>query len=132
MRELTSHRVNPANDTIKIEVLDSPGDGGACHEYLVTLPSFAGERQGQSSQSIQISFQNGPIGEVGVNGLTHEVLLAILEDRLEGFQGTREKPGKFACTENDMALELIRAAQSWLKHRTKARMARGVEGTHEV
>ena len=34
----------------------------------------------------EIRFQNGPIAEAGVNGLTHEALLAVLEDRLVGFQ----------------------------------------------
>jgi hypothetical protein len=34
----------------------------------------------------QALFQNGPIAEVGVNGVTHEVLLAIVADRLRSFQ----------------------------------------------
>jgi len=117
-RQLTGHIVNPANDQIVIEVLDEPGHGGACHEYSVSFPGATG--------NIDICFQNGPIAEAGVNGLTHEVLLAILEDRLKGFQA-----GPYACEENRLALEYIRAAQEQLQSRTKARMARGVEGTHQ-
>lgn len=37
MRELTSHMVNGCNEAIEIKVLDEPGHGGACHEYLATV-----------------------------------------------------------------------------------------------
>lgn len=118
MRKLNGHKINPANDVIDVEVLDEPGSGGACHEYAATLPNGA---------STLIAFQNGPIGEVGVNGLTHEVLLAILVDRMEAFQA-----GPYACRENALALTKLQEAQHWLLHRTRARMDRGVEGTHKA
>lgn len=150
-RQLTSHQVNPANDTLKIEVLDQPGSGGACHAYQVTGASCAkhpfmlqvlrqqvGEgpsdkqlmdalkvQEGEDHSSL-ILFQNGPIAEAGVNGITHEVLLAILIDRLQSFQA-----GQFACRENAIALTKLEEAQLWLQKRTRDRMARGVEGTHE-
>jgi hypothetical protein len=123
MREIHEHRVNPANDTITIMVLDEPGAGGANHRYEVRLP--ASPQQGETRFSID--FQNGPIAEAGVNGLTQEVLLAICADRLRSFQA-----GKFACRENALALTKIEEAQHWLHHRTKARMDRGVEGTHKL
>lgn len=116
MRTLSAHKVNPANDVIEVEVLDAPGSGGACHEYAATLPN---------GRVFNIDFQNGPIGEVGVNGLTHEVLLAILIDRMEAFQA-----GPYACRENRHALNNLRDAQEWMAERTRARMDRGVEGTH--
>lgn len=115
MREITEHAVNPANDRIRVRVLDEPGAGGACHEYEVVI---------DGRERVIISFQNGPIAEAGVNGLTQEVLLAIVVDRLRGFQS-----GEFACRENALALTKIEEAQHWLQHRTRARMARGVEGT---
>lgn len=118
MRTLEGHRVNPANDTITITVVDEPGAGGACHHYDISLPDSPG--------FTQIQFQNGPIKESGVNGLTHEVLLAILVDRLQAFQA-----GPYGCRENALALTKLEEAQHWLHHRTLARMARGVEGTHE-
>lgn len=125
MRIINEHRVNPANDRILIEVIDEPGAGGANHEYLVTLPPPV--KNGDQSKSFQISFQNGPINEVGVNGLTQEVLLAIVSDRLRSFQA-----GQYACRENALALTKIEEAQHWLHSRTLARMQRGVEGTHTV
>jgi hypothetical protein len=122
MRMITEHKVNPANDRIIIEVTDEPGAGGANHEYRVTLPSGEAE-----VKSWQISFQNGPINENGVNGLTQEVLLAIVADRLRSFQS-----GPYSCRENALALTKIEEAQHWLHSRTLARMQRGVEGTHKV
>lgn len=119
MRQIHEHKVNPANDKICIVVADEPGHGGACHEYRVTVDNVGGV--------VQISFQNGPINEVGVNGLTHEVLLAILADRLRGFQA-----GPYACKANACALTHIEEAQHWLQSRTLERMRRGVEGTHTV
>jgi hypothetical protein len=130
MRALTDHQVNPANDKLTILVTDEPGAGGANHRYGITgfdtfnNPSVAGEER--SSQSVVLFFQNGPIAEVGVNGITHEALLAILVDRLQSFQA-----GPYACRENALALTHLQDAQHWLNHRTRARMARGVEGTHE-
>ena len=63
----------------------------------------------------------------GVNGLTHEVLLAIVADRLRSFQ-----KGPYSCKANACALTHIEEAQHWLQQRTIERMRRGVEGTHTV
>lgn len=124
MREITSHKVNPANDVLKISVLDEPGAGGANHHYMVTLPDWTRAPDGSGAKGVwDINFQNGPIAEHGVNGITQEALLAIVADRLEAFQ-----TGPFACMENQNALEHVRDAMTWLQSRTKARMARGVEG----
>lgn len=131
MREITSHRVNPANDTLKIEVHDEPGAGGANHFYAVygfhTLNNPSADSTCRDETCLKVLFQNGPIGEVGVNGITQEVLLAIVADRLQAFQA-----GPYACAENAEALKHVEAAQEALLSRTRARMARGVEGTHTV
>lgn len=124
MRELTGHKVNPANDRLTVAVLDEPGSGGAHHVYEITgyLPpndEFPG--------ITRIEFQNGPINEAGVNGITHEALLAILIDRLECFQN-----GPFANPYNATALSSLKVAQETLLARTRHRMDRGVEGTHTV
>lgn len=129
IRELTSHKVNGCNEALKVEVLDEPGAGGACHLYKITgldmanNPSFTSIIPGEVSY---VLFQNGPIPEKGTNGVTHEALLAILIDRLEGFQ-----KGPFAHPYNADALTSLRSAQASLKQRTRDRLARGVEGTHE-
>jgi len=115
VRELTSHKVNGVNDGLQIVVLDEPGPGGAHHKYGINLLT----NQGCSGPII--SFQNGPIKEAGVNGVTNESLLAILIDRLECFQS-----GPFACEENAEALDDLRHALRRLRFRTKTRLARGV------
>ena len=71
-----------------------------------------------------ILFQNGPIAGAGVNGITQEVLLAIVADRLRLFQA-----GPYACRENACAFTKIEEAQHWLQQRTIARMRRRVKGT---
>ncbi|MBW9102931.1 hypothetical protein [Paraburkholderia phenoliruptrix] len=122
MRTITEHATNPANDRLVIEVIDEPGSGGANHKYMVS-----GYRGESGHDSVLIEFQNGPINEVGVNGLTHEVLLAIVIDRLRAFQD-----GPYACEENSFALLLAEQSLHWMQLRTAKRMQRGVEGTHAV
>lgn len=130
MREITTHKVNPANDLLKITVTDEPGAGGANHAYEIvgydatTNPSFDGIDD-LEGEGITIVFQNGPIAERGVNGITQEVLLAIIIDRLQSFQ-----KGPFACRENALALTKLEEAKLWLFSRTLDRMSRGVEGTN--
>lgn len=119
MRKITDHKVNPANDRIDITVMDEPGAGGASHHYAVDVNG--------SENGLDIHFQNGPIAEAGVNGVTQEVLLAVIIDRLRSFQA-----GPYACPENADALASCEEALAALLSRKKSRMARGVEGTHAI
>ena len=179
-RELTAHRVNGLNEALRVFVVDKTGSGGACHEYVVCIPtqdekyrSWASAAHGGiTSGKVQfnnepegilvykladghsilgfdvrndvafidsekdkapalyitqyIGFQNGPIKESGYNGNSHEALLAILLDRLEGFQA-----GPYASHDNQMALDFLQMARLVLHKRTMDRVARGVEGTHQ-
>lgn len=130
MRTLTDHIVNPCNDKLSIEVLDEPGAGGANHLYRVSgfdTATNAGSIPGKLETSVDILFQNGPIPENGTNGVTQEVLIAIVCDRLRSFQ-----KGPYSCRENAIALTKLEEAQMWLQQRTRERMARNVEGTHAV
>lgn len=126
-RQITDHIVNPANDKLTIQVLDEPGADGANHHYMVTTPEWTRAPDGSGAHGVwDINFQSGPINEVGVNGMTQEVLLAIVADRLRSFQA-----GPFACRENALALTKIEEATHWLQQRTLRRMRAGVEGTHQ-
>lgn len=124
MRTLTDHIVegDAANHQVSINVTDEPGAGGANHAYQIEWTTKNGVRDG-----LHVNFQNGPIKEFGVNGLTQEALLAIVIDRLLCFQA-----GPFACEANGDAMEHCKLALSNLQQRTRARIARGVEGTHTV
>lgn len=133
MRIINDHKINQANDTLEISVLDQPGSGGANHAYKISgfklenNPSAGDGVVHNCAEDAVVYFQNGPIPEVGVNGVTHEALLAIVADRLRSFQA-----GPFACKANACALTHIEEAQHWLQQRTIERMRRGVEGTHTV
>lgn len=131
MRTIDEHKVNPANDTLTISVTDEPGAGGANHRYEITgideSRNISADADDMEPNSLTILFQNGPIPETGVNGVTHEALLAIVADRLRSFQ-----KGPYSCKANACALTHIEEAQHWLQQRTIERMRRGVEGTHTV
>jgi hypothetical protein len=125
MRELTSHKTNTLNDCIVVEALDEPGNGGASHEYRIS--GLKGPLKNDPIPTIDIRFQKRPIQEVGLNGISEESLLAILMDRLEGFQN-----GPYKCHSNELGLLHLKQAMRHSKARTKDRQARGVEGTHGV
>ncbi len=154
-RSINSHAVNPANEAIKLWVIDAPGSGGANHQYVIAYPVKGAPVPQMEEESVrlelpngeeiiflsnstlihncklytftQINFQNGPIKEYGVNGFTHEVLLAIVADRLQSFQN-----GPYATNDNATALTHVQSATLWLHKRTMERNARGVEGTHKI
>ena len=117
MRKIDFHKINPANDKLEITAIDEPGSGGANHIYEI--------KQSKSADLMKwvISFQNGPINENGINGITQEILLAIVIDRLKSFQD-----GPFPSRENEKALTHCEEALHWLQQRTLDRMRRGVEG----
>lgn len=138
MRKLTDHIVSGDQAAqLTIEVLDEPGQGGANHLYRITgldvgkNPSYepcAGEKPGNydgPEDAQWVMFQNGPIKEFGVNGVTQEALLAIVIDRLRSFQA-----GPFAGDYNARALTHCEQALGWLQQRTLDRISRGVEGTN--
>lgn len=132
-RLVETHRVNPANEQLVIAVLDDAGSGGANHLYDISGFSSRHNpsdpfvaRYGRPAEHTTLLFQNGPIGEVGVNGITHEVLLAILIDRMRAFQA-----GPYACDENRCALAHLEQATRFLHARTMRRTQAGTEGTHK-
>lgn len=104
---------------------DYIGPGGAAHHYLIEPKQPVGESR--KNAFAEILFQDGPIKESGVNGVMDENLIAIVIDRLRGFQ-----MGNYKCRENAIALTKLEEALMWLKERTRGREVRGVEGTHKV
>ena len=130
MRTIHDHKVNPANDQLTITVCDEAAPSGAHHLYRIggfNTENNPSDDTASAYTMADVLFQCGPINEVGVNGVTHEALIAIVIDRLRCFQA-----GPFACRENALALTKLEEAQHWLHSRTLERMRRGVEGTHTV
>jgi hypothetical protein len=127
-RTLSDHVVSGDQAVqLVIDVTDEPGQGGANHRYEISGfdTSTNPDRGALFSRQI-ILFQNGPVKEYGVNGITQEALLAIVIDRLRSFQS-----GPFSCRENAIALTHCEEALMWLQRRTVARIKRGVEGTNQ-
>lgn len=125
MREIHGHEVNECNKAIIIHADDvNPENGNASHHYSMHL---APREPGAPTIAFNLSFQDGPIKETGVNGITQEVLLTILIDRLEGFQTS-----KYANGYNETALAHCKEALAALNARTTEREKRGVEGSHAV
>jgi hypothetical protein len=120
MRSLNDHKVNGLNEKIEIAVIDDPDRGGGNHHYQIVVMTPTGPITNS------VRFQKGPIAEAGVNGLSNEALLAIVIDRLRGFQS-----GEFKCEENAQALAGLEGSLSILKKRTTDRVTRGVEGTYK-
>ena len=73
-----------------------------------------------------LGFQQGPIPEHGVNGLTNEALLAVLIHRTEHLDS------QFPCDENKRAIADMKNALVNFEVRTARRMVRGVEGMEVV
>lgn len=100
---------------------DTP-DFGANHAYQVRR-----HEDDDFHLLTMVNFQKGPIREFGVNGCMNEDLIAMVIDRLQGFQNS-----PFMCRENALAITKLEEALLWLRKRTMDREARGVEGTHVV
>ena len=84
--------------------------------------------KGSENQTIgNVDFQQGPIKEVGENGLSERDLLEIVKYRLENFQKS-----PFACTYNSDALNSINNAIKFLDARTADRIKRNVEGRNKI
>lgn len=117
MRQITDHKISPANEPLNITATDEPGPEGAYHRYEITgynslvNPSFDGR---DTVLKMPILFQYGRVEYVGVNGISHEALLAILAHRMRAIQ-----KGPAASRENALALTKIDEALHWLGHAAK-------------
>lgn len=109
---LVTHRVNNLNRQISIEPID-PNAVGVPRKYVVKLAE---------TNVVTIEFHEGP-PENGANGLTQEVLLAILEDRLMAWQAT-----PYGTREAQIAIGKLQEARMWLGERTRLRELAGTEG----
>lgn len=78
----------------------------------------------ETTNSIIIRWQDGPIGVKGVNGTQVEDVLLICIERLHYLRGLQ--PDRYTS----LAITKVEEAILWLGARTADRTARGVEGTY--
>lgn len=106
--------IHTDNNGVAVKSISTLSDGTDVegHEYQILV----------GASDVNISFQRGPVKEVGVNGITSEALLAILIHRTEVLNH------KFPCRENELAIAGLLAALMQFESRTRDRMQRGVEG----
>ncbi|MFQ4783759.1 hypothetical protein C4U37_06715 [Clostridioides difficile] len=74
-----------------------------------------------------LTFQEGAIKECGVNGINNEDVILAVITRLEAFQES-----KYACRENEKAIEKLEECLMWLRKRTLDRENRSVVGTSNI
>ncbi len=110
----------------QVNVMDERGQGNANHIYDIMESQLHTDETSRET-FCTVQFQNGPIKEFGVNGVMNEDLIAIVIDRMRGFQS-----GDYACRDNALALTKLEEALMWLRNRTNSREARGVEGTNVI
>lgn len=69
MREITNHRTGGGMDEhVSVKAMDEPGGGGANHAYIITVASAASVLPVDDTA---IKFQQGPLAEAGINGITN-------------------------------------------------------------
>jgi len=102
-RKITTHKCDAVNEKIS---LSCPDDGPIRNVYLVSVPSSVRLDGGYDHYRLKF------VGGDWPTGLTNEVLLAIVLDRLEGFQ-----KGDHPCEENDHAKDSVIDALIWLQRR---------------
>lgn len=106
---------------------------GVCHEknFKFNAPHLFHVRSLRNPAGSEllgvVHFQEGPIKEAGVNGVTNEDLIHMVVCRLEHFQQSQ-----YSSRDNAMAITKLEEALLWLRKRTIGRENRGVEGTHAV
>lgn len=111
-------RIHTDHNGVAVNAISSLADGTQVEGHLYQV--LAG------SQAFTFHFQQGPVKDNGVNGLTNEALLAILIHR------TKYLDQKFASDENKRAIAHMEDALANLEVRTARRIARGVEGTQQA
>lgn len=123
-RPLSDHKSNKLNRLcVDVIAMDKPSSDAANHQYRIEVyKRFQSDDQGMVGQ-VDLQFQNGGLKEVGPNGITDQALLAVVLDRMRGFN-----EGPFRCRENSLIITKLEEAMMWMEKRSNDRARRNVEG----
>ena len=112
IREIIIHKTHGNDRQPVLLALGNPTIAGAEQDYQIIYAEPDG-----LDHITEINFIS-----LEQDGVTNEALLAIVIDRLEGFQA-----GRFPCDENEQAMLACEEALRCLHLRTRVRITRGVE-----
>jgi hypothetical protein len=110
MRAIETHKTGCGRSDVELRA-GAGGPSGAPLLYTVESGEYVGHIDFMSAEQ---------------PGMTNEVLLAVVADRLDLLQ-----EGQFPCAENEGALRHVRLALEELRHRTLGRVAQGSLGRAE-
>lgn len=77
-------------------------------------------------KKVTFTLQDGPIKEVGVNGVQIDDVIEFAKTTIEGFNS------KFPCRENSLIVTKLDEALLWSMKRKLDREKRNVEGTNKA
>ena len=113
-KDYTMTRIYTHDYGLTCNAISKTADGADVEGHLYQFPEAGAS----------LSFQNGTIPDVGINGVTNETVLAALIHRTKGLNA------KFPSRQNSIAITKMEEALMWFENRTAERKARGVEGQH--
>ena len=125
MKDITTHHDGHGfNESIRVSARDIHNN--VPYEYVMLIPLGAtGAGIPMYTERGNIRYQRGPVGAAGSqDGVTELAVLAVVEDRLSCHQ-----EGPFACEENKVALQHIRAAMKLMRNRADRRADQGTLNT---
>ena len=123
-RGIVDHCTSRLNrECIDVYAVDKRNGDGANHTYRIDVRAFENPKNAEPSVTVMLPFQDGGLKDVGANGITEQALLAVVLDRLRGFND-----GPYRCPENSMMITKIEEALMWGEKRANDRARRGLEG----
>jgi len=127
-RLIETHKISKLNrQSIEVCTLDEKDSDGANHKYRITVRKSDLLEDVEPITYVDLQFQQGGLAEVGPNGITDQALLAIVLDRMMGFQ-----QGPFWCKENMAVISSLKQTLELMEARYKDRAKRNVEGVRAV
>jgi len=89
-------------------------------EYIKVVGGTHGPKE------VTFTLQDGPIKEVGLNGVQIDDMIEFAKATIEGFNA------KFPCRENSVIITKLDEALLWSMKRKLDREKRSVEGTNQL
>lgn len=128
VKRLTEHKISTLNiNNIEVYPIDERDSDGAHHWYCIDVLKLSEQEKCEGlfevPYTVNLKFQKGGLQEAGPNGITDQALIAIVLDRMRGFQN-----GPYSSRDNAIAITKLEEALDRMARRYRERALRGVEG----